>query len=430
MPALYRMPPLLGYDEEVAMLNLSRPNRKFLRPLAFLVGAVFLMLVAVVSGSAVTHAITLTVTNTSDSGPGSLRQAVANAAPGDTVNFDPRLSGQTITLTSGDIGIGGNLTITGPAGGVTVSGNNTARVFTINSGVTVNMSHLTISNGSVTTGGGGIYNVGTLTLTNVTVSGNNAANGGGIDNGGTVTLTTNSTVSGNSANAGGGIYNTGILNMTNSTVSGNNAANGGGIDNADGGSATLTNSTVSGNSTPGSGSGGGINNQTGGTLNLFNSIVANQVSGGDCTNSGIITSNGYNLDSNGSCNLTATGDLPNTNPMLGPLALNPPGSTETQALLAGSPAIDHIPVGVNGCGTTVTTDQRGVKRPQGVGCDIGAYELLVAPSTPAPVGGIVALPVSVGHSGSTTLPMALLAVGAALTIALSVWYGRRRWRGL
>lgn len=191
----------------------------------------------------------------------------------------------------------------------------------------------------------------------------------------------NTTVSSNiSTGDGGGIQNAvGIVTLMNVTVSGNTASNrGGGIYNTyTGGTVTLTNVTVSANSAA---SGGGIWNGTrsfpAALINLSNSIVANQTSGADCINDigGIITSLGYNLDSDGSCNLTATGDLPNATPVLAPLALNAPGTTQTQALLAGSPAIDRIPVGTNGCGTTITTDQRGVKRPQGTACDIGAYE--------------------------------------------------------
>jgi hypothetical protein len=82
----------------------------------------------------------------------------------------------------------------------------------------------------------------------------------------------------------------------------------------------------------------------------------------------IIESDGHNLDSDGSCFLTATGDLPKRNPLLGPLAFNG-GPTETEALLAGSPAIDAG--AADGC---PQYDQRGVVRPQGAGCDIGAYE--------------------------------------------------------
>ena len=89
------------------------------------------------------------------------------------------------------------------------------------------------------------------------------------------------------------------------------------------------------------------------------------------------TSLGYNLTNSGAGTpFTATGDITNTNPLLGPLADNG-GSTWTHALLPASPAIGRIPFGVNGCGTTVTTDQRGVTRPQGPACDVGSYELMV-----------------------------------------------------
>lgn len=68
--------------------------------------------------------------------------------------------------------------------------------------------------------------------------------------------------------------------------------------------------------------------------------------------------------------------------MLGGLALNAPGTTPTHALLPGSPALDIIPRGVNGCGTEFITDQRGVTRAQGSGCDAGAFELERFDETP------------------------------------------------
>jgi hypothetical protein len=97
--------------------------------------------------------------------------------------------------------------------------------------------------------------------------------------------------------------------------------------------------------------------------------VANSTSGPNCTGP-INESRGYNLDSGTTCGLTKTTDLTNTNAMLGSLANNG-GPTLTMALLPGSPAIDHGGTAANGC---PATDQRGVSRPQGPACDIGAYE--------------------------------------------------------
>jgi hypothetical protein len=135
---------------------------------------------------------------------------------------------------------------------------------------------------------------------------------------------------------------------------------------------TLNNSTLSGNS--GSPSGGGIYND--GTATLQNTIVANSTSGGNC--SGAITSNGYNLSSDSTCNLSGAGDLNGIDPQLGPLQNNG-GPTETMALLAGSPATDAG--NPSGCtsdhGRLLKTDQRGQPRPDKTdtgGCDMGAYE--------------------------------------------------------
>jgi hypothetical protein len=205
--------------------------------------------------------------------------------------------------------------------------------------------------------GGGIYNSGSMTVTNSTLSGNSAATdetdfGGGICN--------------SSAWVGGGpVY--GTMTLINSTLSGNSADEGGGIGNW--GTMTVINSTLSGNS---AGAGGGIHNE--GTMTVTNSIIANSSGGADC--SGPITSLGHNIASDGSCGLTAAGDLPLTNPLLGPLQDNG-DPTLTHAPLEGSPAID------SGDDTACpATDQRGVLRPQdgdGDGlarCDIGAFELV------------------------------------------------------
>ena len=220
------------------------------------------------------RATTITVTNTNDSGPGSLRQALADANDGDTINF--AVTG-TIGLTSGELLVDKSITISGPgAGNLAVDGNAESRVFhigSLGSTRTVIISDLAITNANVGAYGGGIYNDhAALTLNNCIVSDNSADYGGGIYNEpvlGSATLTlNNSTLSGNSANLeGGGIYNFGFggtttVTISNSSISGNSAPSGGGIRNyGQSGSATLviSNSTISGNSAD-LGNGGGISN--------------------------------------------------------------------------------------------------------------------------------------------------------------------------
>jgi hypothetical protein len=115
----------------------------------------------------------------------------------------------------------------------------------------------------------------------------------------------------------------------------------------------------------------------GGTLDIGNSIIAhNGITNNVAISSGTLTSLGYNLtNSSAGTPFTGTGDLTNTDLLLGPLQNNG-GSTWTHALLPASPAIDRIMFGVSGCGTSLITDQRGQPRPGTFTrlCDIGAYE--------------------------------------------------------
>ena len=162
------------------------------------------------------HADVITVTNTNDSGPGSLRQALADANDGDTITFAVT---DTIGLTSGELLVNSSITISGPgANNLAVNGNAKSRVFHVASGKTVTISGLAITNGnSGSDAGGGIYNDhATLTLNECTVTGNSASfTGGGIFNdgfGGSANLEINNcTISGNSALGGsaGGIFNDG-----------------------------------------------------------------------------------------------------------------------------------------------------------------------------------------------------------------------------
>ncbi|MDQ7029820.1 MAG: right-handed parallel beta-helix repeat-containing protein [Ardenticatenia bacterium] len=333
---------------------------------------------------------------------------------------------------TGDLDVTDDLTILGAGADVTiVDGNGLDTVFDILPDTTVEIYGLTIrgGNGSGTPGGvdnegtltlgncviadnaasgngGGVWNTGTMTLRNCRVAENTAdLNGGGLynrygtltlidtevisntaelfaggglaNNAGTVVLE-RSTVSGNNAGSeGGGIWNDSTLTLVNSTLSGNAAETGGGGLFNRGHAVNLNNVTIADN-TVFKGDGGGVENV--GTLNLKNTLIAGNVDGSgaapDC--GGTMNSQGYNLIQNPSgCTLSGdtTGNLLGVDPLLGPLADNG-GATRTHALLPGSPAIDAGNPAAPGSGgnACAATDQRGVARPQGTACDIGAYE--------------------------------------------------------
>jgi hypothetical protein len=229
------------------------PNTSFI--------AIAVLLLCAVENSA--RAATITVTNTNDSGAGSLRQALTDALDGDTINF--AVTG-TIGLTSGELLVNNSVTISGPgAGSLTVDGNANSRVFHIGSDKTVSIFGLTITDGNASGNypddrGAGIYNDhATLTLSNCTISGNSAAGiGGGTYNDNAILTLNNCAIASNSAGFGSGIFNDGFagsatLQINNSTISSNAAINnGGGIynDGSQGGNASLTisSSTLGANS--------------------------------------------------------------------------------------------------------------------------------------------------------------------------------------
>ncbi len=329
--------------------------------------AVITTLAAVVATPA--QAATFQVTNTNDSGPGSLRQAVidANLAPGtDTISF--AVTG-TITLTSGAIFVnGGNLEVLAPGPGLlTVSGNRTSGIFNVSRTATLHLSGLMLANGSALGGGGALENNGgTVVVADTAFVGNSAFAGGAIENanGGTMTIT-GSTFSGNSALPGGAISNLrSTLAVTNSTFVGNSAVVGGAIYNLNIATVRVTNSTFSGNTASAQG-GGALDSMGGTSIAVENTIFA----GDACV--GAIQDGGGNLDWPGSACPGITGD-----PRLGALTDNG-GPTETMALGAGSAAIDAAT-----SAACPATDQRGVPRPFGAGCDIGAYEADVLDTTP------------------------------------------------
>jgi uncharacterized repeat protein (TIGR01451 family) len=335
------------------------------------------------------------VTSNADSGPGSLRQAIKDACTGSTISFNVT---SPITLTTAELLINKDLTITGPGANVLTVTRSTAgatpsfRIFNVASGA-VRISGLTISNGNGGAGfGGGILygSSSTLTVNNSTISGNSAAGGAGISNsaGGTLTVT-NSTISVNPAGTlgGGGIFSgSGVLNVTNSTIAGNSASDGGGGGISSGGTATIANSTISNNSTTGGADGGGIRNA--GTVNSRNSIIAgNTASSGGPDFSGTLNSQDYNLIGNTSgatISGTTTHNITNQSANLGALGNNG-GPTQTMLPLPGSPAINagdpaNLPpdsFDLDGDSNTtepLPVDQRGFARVVGTNFDLGAVE--------------------------------------------------------
>jgi parallel beta-helix repeat protein/predicted outer membrane repeat protein len=212
---------------------------------------------------------------------------------------------------------------------------------------------------------GAVYNgtTGRMGIIDVTVNNNSAdTSGGGLYNAGKLTLHRNTVADNNASTFGGGIYvvSTGQLTMTNSTVSSNLALWGGGVANS--GLSTVNNSTLSDNSAS---FGAGLRNNSSGELYLSNSIIANSQVGVDCSNHDDGTITGIsNLVETGNCSPKFSDD-----PLLETLADNG-GLTWTQAIPIDSPATNN---GNNA--TCEATDQRGVSRPQGGSCDIGAYEL-------------------------------------------------------
>ena len=314
---------------------------------------------------------TLVVDRTDDFAPASFCTAIANdcslrgaiqAANGNPADDIILLPPGVYTLTipgddenlalTGDLDINSSLALTS-AGAVTINGNSLVtgdRVFHVTGDYTVTFSNVTIRGGNGT--GGGLYNYfGRLTLINTTL------------------------VSNTSIGGGGGIYNSGSLTITNSTLSGNTATTGGGL-YAYAAAVTLNNVTVVSNTVT-SGDGGGIQ-RFAGAVTLLNTLLAGNTDLGgqapDC--SGLLTSLGHNLIGNltGCAFASTTGDQvgAGANPLdpgLGPLQDNG-GFTPTHALQLGGPAID---AGDNA--TCAVTDQRGVTRPFGPACDIGAFEL-------------------------------------------------------
>jgi hypothetical protein len=361
------------------------------------------------------RAATLVVTTGADSGPGSLRDLVAAAAPGDIIDFSPSVT--TVTLTTGQILVNTSVLI-GPLDGsrvVTVQQTTAnARVFEFGisgSTVPIVVRRLVITGGNITTignsnftGGGIIVGSSSVQLDHVRIENNSNVNDGGgirVRTAGALTLL-NSTVANNTTtsttNGGGGIYLTsGTLTLVNTTVSGNVASNAGGGSPAGGGLLAGTNAVVRvHNSTIAFNSAvtGAGNLQDAGatTFNVFNTIISNgsgpapDVQGDNDTPTGThnLIGSTTNTSPGNPLLLPANNNLLNATANLAPLNLNAPAvlvrthalrgsGTPSQAREGGNPAgcIDHV-------GTPVTLDARDLSRSAagtGTRCDIGAYEV-------------------------------------------------------
>jgi CSLREA domain-containing protein len=346
-----------------------------------------------------------------DAGTGdgcTLREAIGFAAYyGATITFDPALTaaGPQVIPLVGQLEIRRSLTIAGPGADLLAVGrppDATADfgIIDIRGFIGVEITGLTISGSRGGPAIAAYFSDTWITLRGVVISGNTATNGGG---GGIYTgaqmIIDSSTISGNEATGsngkGAGIYVTaGNLTVTNSTFSGNAAGSIGGGIFQNGGFVSLTNVTLSGNSAPlGGGFGkesasaafnhvtiagnnastyGGIYSLTNRpSVTLSNTIVANNGGGSQCGSFGdaAIADGGGNLVYPATAPCAGIAPVTTGDPKLGALALNAPGTTATMALGGGSAAVDAALDD-----TCEETDQRGVERPQGVGCDIGAYE--------------------------------------------------------
>jgi len=279
----------------------------------------------------------------------SLGECASGTAGADTITF---AGNYTITLSGSRFPtIGTNITIIGNGAAntiiqastcnpVTLPGGCTPathKVFEVSSSGSLTLDGVTVRHGSDYSGGGILNKGGMLTVNNSVLYANFGEVGGGaiLINQNSTTSISNSTISGNSGKEGGAIWNWGDLTITNSTLYGNAGIQGGGIRNH-------------------------------GSLKYIHTIIAGST-GGDCVGfTGIHPDSTHNLVEDGSCALATnfSGD-----PKLGPLQDNG-GSTLTHALLPGSPAID-----AGSEADCPDFDQRGVLRPQGAGCDIGAFEV-------------------------------------------------------
>jgi hypothetical protein len=325
------------------------------------------------------------VTNLADSGAGSLRSAIASTAAGGDVTFAPGLAGETILLSS-ELTIDKDLTIDGPsAKELTISGGDSTRVFRITGGADATIEDVTIRDGRA----GGQEPVGAgvlsfdgdvITLRRVVLRDNEvrlSPTDGVVPFGGAVAVysgrvvVSDSTVAGNVADAqggGGGLFiaSPATFAVSNTTITGNHAYGGGGILSGLS-TGSIVSSTIAGNTADHVG--GGIGTFAGGVTLERSLVTGNSATDGGPACDGPLATEGANVvDTIAGCGF-ATGGTDAVAPAPVAALGDHGGTTLTMPPLAGSPAIDHV------AGACPGADQRGVVRPQGIGCDAGAVEM-------------------------------------------------------
>jgi hypothetical protein len=324
------------------------------------------------------------------------------------------------TYAGAEVVVSGQVEVTGQGvGNTTLDAQSARRHIEVTVPGTLTIRDVTLSNGQGTDAGS-ILNNGILHVRDVVFTDNQVGNlGGAILNGGTTTVE-RTTFAGNQAGAGGAIFSgAGTVDVATSTFTANvGNANATAIHLQGGSKLTLVNSTLSGNGGDGfavvqaAGANSTILHSTivgndgglavfSGVSTIGNSIIAGNVAGpfvGDCSVGATITSLGGNLSSDATCVFTDGTDLESTDPLLLALADNG-GPTQTHALQVSSPALDSAVLA-----ECEATDQRGVPRPTGLGCDRGAYEDGAGGTTTTTLTGTSTTSTTiVGSTTSTTI---------------------------
>src|SRR5215213_98745 len=419
--------------------NGGRPFVEARALLLIMLAALATSMMAMVLASPPAQAANLIVSSPGATGAGTLQQRIiqANENPGQDVILFLGLGSSATTITQSSISQlppitdPSGLTIDGRNADITVSGPGDAssdQTFIVKGGAKLTIKNLTVTDGipRPDLSGGAIANNGTLAVDNSTITGNEANLGGGIQNNGTATVS-NSTVSGNKASSGGGgIYNAGTLVLFSSTISENtdnsldggtaSTFGGGGINSATGSTLTVSNSTITGYTA--AYSGGAIQSDAAGAkvwnttiayntskkiaaglslrsqeMTLWNTLLAynnnetsSSIAVSNCSPGSLVINGSSNFDSNEDCNFgTANHSISKTDPELDVLLKDNGGTTQTLALQLGSPAINHgndafavDPYGAANPGgaNPLKYDQRGqgFARIANGAVDIGAHE--------------------------------------------------------